>query len=52
MEIALYRLEGTISFSPLINGEVADEASFAKLTDVQRDTFHKQAEELENLVKY
>lgn len=50
MQIALYRQEGAISFSPLIDGQAADEVSFAKLTDAQRDTFHRQAEELEGLL--
>lgn len=50
MKIALYRQDGAISFSPLIDGQSADEASFAKLTDEQRDTFHKQAEGLEELL--
>lgn len=50
MGIALYRQEGSITFSPLIDGEIADEASFAKLTDAQRDNFHRQAEELEGLL--
>src|SRR5690606_10612848 len=50
MQIALYRQEGAITFSPLIDGQIADESSFGKLTDEQRSTFHKQAEELEELL--
>lgn len=50
MQIALYRQEGAITFSPLIDGQIADENSFSKLTDEQRATFHKQAEELEELL--
>jgi len=50
MQVALYRQEGAISFSPIINGEVADENSFAKLSDEQRNVFHKQAEQLEELL--
>ena len=50
MQIALYRQDSAISFSPLIDGQIADEASFAQLTDAQRDTFHQQAEQLEELL--
>jgi len=50
MKIALYRQDGAITFSPLVDDQIADETSFAKLTDEQRDTFHKQAEELEELL--
>lgn len=50
MKVALYRQDSAISFSPLIDGQIADETSFATLTDEQRDTFHKQAEELEELL--
>jgi len=50
MQVALYRQDSAITFSPLIDGQIADEGSFAKLTDEQRDSFHKQAEELEELL--
>ncbi|MEZ5524228.1 MAG: ATP-binding protein [Pseudomonadales bacterium] len=50
MDIAVYRQEGSITFSPLVDGEIADENSFAKLSEEKREAFHRQAEELENML--
>ena len=48
--IALYREEGTITFSPLIDGQVADEAMFAQLSEELRDAFQLDVLELEALL--
>lgn len=49
-KIAVYRENGTITFTPLIDGQAADEAVFAQLTDSQREQFRQHVEELENLL--
>lgn len=47
-EIALFREKGAITFTPIINGEIADEVAFAKMEEVERETFHKNVVELES----
>ncbi|OUS27679.1 ATP-dependent protease [Gammaproteobacteria bacterium 45_16_T64] len=48
--IAVYREEGTISFTPLVDGQAADEAVFAQLEEEQRNKFQKDVVELEGLL--
>jgi predicted ATP-dependent protease len=50
MQIALYNQDGSISFSPLIDGQVVDEAGFAQMSKEERELFHKQAENLEEVL--
>ena len=45
--IALFRDNETISFSPIKNNKPLDEEQFAVLSQSERDTFHEQVEELE-----
>ncbi|MGR8932769.1 MAG: Lon protease family protein [Gammaproteobacteria bacterium] len=47
-DIALYRDGETITFAPLRNGKCLDDAQFAQLPQPERDSFHHQAEELED----
>jgi len=46
--IALFRDGDTISFSPMIGGKAADEDEFAKFSEAEKETFHKNARTLEN----
>jgi lon-related putative ATP-dependent protease len=46
--IALFRDGDTISFSPMIGGKAADEDAFAKFSEEEKETFHKNARALEN----
>ena len=46
--IAVYREDGTITFSPIINGEIADEAEFAKLKGEVREEFHQNVASFED----
>lgn len=45
--IAVYREEGTITFTPLVDGQAADEAAFAQLTEEKRNAFQQDVLELE-----
>jgi predicted ATP-dependent protease len=45
--IAVFRDEGAITFSLIVDGHIADEADFAQLSDKDRDEFRKRVIELE-----
>lgn len=46
--VALYEEGGTISFSPIVNGEPINDTDFAKLSDKERQYFYDLIDELEN----
>ncbi|WP_026375127.1 Lon protease family protein [Aestuariibacter salexigens] len=47
-DVALYEDNGTISFSPIVEGKPVTDAEFAKLDDNQRQHFYALIDELEN----
>ncbi len=47
-KIALFRENGTITFTPIIEGEIADEAIFSQMGETEREKFHQNVIELEN----
>ena len=47
-KIALFRDDGSITFTPIINGEIADEATFAQMGETEREIFHQHVITLEN----
>lgn len=47
-KIAVYREEGTITFTPLVEGQAADEAMFAQLSEDKRIEFQQDVVELES----
>jgi predicted ATP-dependent protease len=49
-QIAVYRENSSITFTPLIDGQAADEAMFAQMTDPQREIFRQNVETLETLL--
>lgn len=49
-DVALYEEEGTISFSPIIDGKPIDDEEFAKLTDEKRQYFYDLIDELEEIL--
>lgn len=48
--IATFRDEAGFTFTPVFNGEPADDARFAQMTDTERDKFHADVTELEALL--
>ncbi|MCW8997576.1 MAG: AAA family ATPase, partial [Kangiellaceae bacterium] len=46
--IAVYREDGTITFSPIIDGEIADESEFAQLKGEEREKFHQNVNNFED----
>ena len=50
MQIAIYREDSSITFTPIINGQVADESMFAQMGDEQRETFRENVETLQALL--
>lgn len=49
-QIAVYRENGSITFGMINEGEIADDAYFAKLDDEQREIFHQHVLALEQLL--
>lgn len=49
-QIAVYLDQGTVTFTPIINGKVVDESEFANLSEAELDTFRDVVEELEALL--
>lgn len=49
-DVALYEEDGTISFSPIIEGKPIDDEEFAKLSDDKRQYFYDLIDELEELL--
>ncbi|MDD1612540.1 MAG: AAA family ATPase, partial [Methylococcaceae bacterium] len=47
MNIALFRESEQISFAPIRDNKALDDNEFTQLPQAERDTFHKQVEELE-----
>jgi predicted ATP-dependent protease len=47
-DIALFRDNATVTFTPIIGGEIADEATFAKMDESDREKFQQNVVELEN----
>tara|TARA_R110000822_G_scaffold187752_28_gene326959 strand:- start:24124 stop:26490 length:2367 start_codon:yes stop_codon:yes gene_type:complete len=50
MQIAVYREDSSITFTPIIDGQVADESMFAQMGDEQRETFRENVETLQTLL--
>lgn len=48
--VAVYRDSSTISFTPMAEGKALDETEFAQLSEEERDTFHNNIGELEQLL--
>ncbi len=48
--IAVFRENGNISFTPMVDGKALDEAAFAQLSEQERDIFHEQVDILESLL--
>lgn len=48
--VALYEDDGTISFSPIIEGKPIDDEEFAKLSEDKRQYFYELIDELEELL--
>lgn len=48
--VAVYRDSSTISFTPMAEGKSLDETEFAQLSEEERDTFHNNIGELEQLL--
>jgi len=48
--VALYRDATTISFTPMRDGKALDETEFAQLSEEERDTFHDDIGELEQML--
>lgn len=48
--VALYRDATTISFTPMRDGKALDETEFAQLSEDERDTFHDDIGELEQML--
>ena len=46
--IAVFRENGNISFTPMVEGKALDEAAFAQLSEKDRDLFHEQVDILES----
>lgn len=49
-DVALYEEDGTISFSPIINGKPIDDEEFARLSDEKRQYFYDLIDELEEIL--
>lgn len=49
-DIAAFREEGVISFSPIVDDQIADDAYFASMSEEQRKTFRENVLYLENLL--
>lgn len=49
-ELALYEDNGSISFSPIIDGKPIDDEEFAKLSDEKRQYYYDLIDELENVL--
>ncbi len=47
-EVALYEDNGTISFSPIIDGKPLEDAQFGEMTEAQRSQFYALVDDLEN----
>lgn len=47
-KIALFRENGTLTFTPIIDGEIADEATFSQMDETEREKFHQNVIELES----
>jgi len=50
MHIATFMDEGTVTFTPIIDGKVIDESQYATLSQDETDTFNGQVEVLEKLL--
>ncbi len=48
--VALYRDASTISFTPMRDGKALDETEFAQLSEDERETFHDDIGELEQML--
>ncbi len=48
--IAMFYEQGSVTFTPIINGKVVDESEFAGLTEEQLQTFREQVDVLEGLL--
>ncbi|NRB37917.1 MAG: AAA family ATPase [Pseudomonadales bacterium] len=48
--LAVFREEGVMTFSPIIDDKIADDAYFSTMSDDQRETFRFDVEALENLL--
>ncbi len=49
-QVAMYHEEGSVSFTPIVDGKVIDDAQFASLDQDSMDNFRKQVEQLEGLL--
>lgn len=49
-DVALYEEDGTISFSPIIEGKPIEDDEFAKLSDEKRQYFYDLIDELEEIL--
>jgi len=47
-KVALFRENSSITFTPIINGEIADEAVFAQMDEAARSAFHQNVITLED----
>ena len=49
-KLAVFREEGVMTFSPIIDDKIADDAYFSTMTESQRETFRFDVEALETLL--
>lgn len=49
-QVAVYRDSNAISFTPMHEGKALDETEFAQLTEEERDNFHNNIAELEQIL--
>ena len=49
-QVAVYREAGSITFSVMVDGQIADDAYFGQMNDKERDQFHESVVQLERLL--
>jgi predicted ATP-dependent protease len=49
-QVAVFQEEGSITFTPMIDGQAVDEAMYAQMSDQQREHFRSNVEALEALL--
>lgn len=49
-QVVLYEENGTVTFSPIIDGKPLDDQEFSRLTDEQREYFYELVAELETIL--
>jgi len=49
-QIAMYHEEGSVTFTPIVDGKAIDDAQFASLSETEMDSFRGEVEVLEQLL--